>query len=632
MPIAPLAPSAQTAACATPRGATATRPPRVLLSTPLGPYEPYYYDTKLEDVWNQRFSRGCDIFTVTGHIHVHFAHAIAQNIGAPSVFLEYPTEQNFLDELARGYDFVGISGFQHQIDAVIRMGELVRERSPGTQVVVGAWAAMGIAARYPQEVWRRFADHLCVGEGIAFMRELLGEDPKAPISITHLPRGSYTFPWVDRYLPGNIGAIVASLGCTRGCDFCGPTTLLDRRRQELLSPQQVARELDRLWCEDPDLLSCAMYEEDSFTKKEYLMEVGRLIREETTHGLSRVNLMILGSIRSLEQWDLDDVARCGVSSVFIGVESKFAPGTYEKSRGRTAREVFRELHRRGVATIGGWMAGFDFQTRENIEEDLQFFVSLEPTMQQLTRVGAFAGTELYDRLVAEGRVDPDTVEWETVSFFGGGGLQPLHLEEHEVMALIDRGYRQLYETWGSCFARLFAVNLNGYEYCSQHADPALRYDRSRYHLRLAGRAYPFIKAMEVYAPNGAVRQRMRKLRDRYRRVVGPPTLAQRGLERMYLAMAGRAKRQSADRGGQVQVGPEPCKRYDYTGPRVPGERPYVVSKPNLDLPYLMHATAREPVQRTLAVASAALNGLESRLLRRTLAPELRECLPSGASR
>ncbi len=65
--------------------------PGVLLSTALGPYEAYYYDTSLTDVWNQRFSRGCDVFTVNGHIHTHFAHVLAQNISAKCVFLEYPT-------------------------------------------------------------------------------------------------------------------------------------------------------------------------------------------------------------------------------------------------------------------------------------------------------------------------------------------------------------------------------------------------------------------------------------------------------------------------------------------------------------------------------------------------------------
>ena len=132
------------------------RRPRVLLTSALGPYEPYYYDTSLTDVWNQRFSRGCDIFTVNGHIHTHFAHALAQNLDADTVFLEYPTRKNFLAELEHGYDYVGISGFQHQVDAIVRMARLVRERSPGSTIIIGGWAAMGLRRLSPQE-WKAWA-------------------------------------------------------------------------------------------------------------------------------------------------------------------------------------------------------------------------------------------------------------------------------------------------------------------------------------------------------------------------------------------------------------------------------------------------------------------------------------------
>lgn len=598
----------------------------MLLTTALGPYEPYYYDTSLTDVWNQRFSRGCDIFTVNGHIHTHFAHALAQNIDADTVFLEYPTRKNFLAELERDYDYVGISGFQHQVDAIVRMTKLVRERSPKSVIIIGGWAAMGLGAIYPRHEWKAWADHLCAEEGIAFMRRLLGQEPRAPISITHLPKGSFTFSWLDRHLPGNIGAIVASMGCTRGCDFCGPSSIYDRRRIELLSPRQVVSELDRLWHAHPGLSSCAVYEEDSFLKKDYLMEVGRLIREETEFGLSRINLMILGGIRSLEPWEFDEILRCGVSQVFIGVESKLAPENYDKARGRTARQVFHELHRRGIATIGGWMAGFDFQTRENIEEDLAHFVSLEPTLQQLARVCAFPGTPLWERVKAEGRVDPEQLDWRTFSFFGGGGLKPKNLEAHEVMEIVDRGYRKLYETWGSCFARLFNVNMNGWEYCSQHSDPCLRYDRARLHRRLSGRAYPFMKAHEVFAPNGTVRHRMRGLRQRYEHLFGRPTLAQRALERLYLSLARRAKEGRLFKLPGNMVKTEPFKRYDYTVARRPGECPYVATHPNLNLRYGLYRRARDAAYGGMVLTNRLLNRAE-RALVRELEPELTECLP-----
>ena len=47
---------------------------------------------------------------------------------------------------------------------------------------------------------------------------------------------------------------------------------------------------------------------------------------------------------------------------------------YGKKEGLSHKEVFEGLHRVGISTTGAWMVGFDFQTRENIEEDLQDFI------------------------------------------------------------------------------------------------------------------------------------------------------------------------------------------------------------------------------------------------------------------
>ena len=83
--------------------------------------------------------------------------------------------------------------------------------------------------------------------------------------------------------------------------------------------------------------------------------------------------------------------------------------------------LFDGLHRVGISTTGAWMVGFDFQTRENIEEDLQDFIDLAPSLQQLTRVCPFPPTPLWRMLKDEGRIRED-VKWEDISFYGGGGM------------------------------------------------------------------------------------------------------------------------------------------------------------------------------------------------------------------
>jgi len=582
---------------------------RVLLSTPVGPYDTHFYNQSLTDVMDQRFSRGCGIFTLRGHIHINFAHVLAQNIKAPAVFLEYPTWADYDEELRRGYDVIGIHGFHNQRDVVVEMCKRARELAPGARILLGGWAGVGIANIFPEEEWRQFADAVCMGEGIEFMRRELGEDVKAPVRVTHLPRCSTAIPWLEPHPPGDMGTIVASLGCPNGCDFCGTTHMFSRKRIRLLSAEDTFEEMKRYFRETPHLLSVNLIEEDSFADRKFMKRLGKLIQEDTEFGIERLNFFCLSANQSLSKWDMDDVLRTGVSSIFIGVESKFAPEEgYTKRTGRTIEETFHELHRRGISTIGAWMCGFDFQTRDNMEEDLQSFIALEPTFQQLTRLCPFPGTPLWQKLADDGRIRPGEVASEEISFFGGGGMKPKHFFDHEIMEIVERGYVKLYETWGACFFRQWKISLNGYEYCKDHPDPLIR-RRARFHRTMAGEMFPLARAMEVHAPNSTVRKRVRDERSRYARLLGPPSPAQLMLEKLVLGAARKAARKEVECPANVYPKTEPFKRYEYHRHAAPGECPYTVTHPRRELSYRLYDARRRARNRVFNGAAKLIEGV-----------------------
>jgi len=566
--------------------------PQVLLTTPVGPYDTHYYNQSLTDVMDQRFSRGCEIFTMRGHIHINFAHVLAQNISAPTVFLEYPTWDDFETELAAKPSIVGINGFHNQRDVVIAMCKRTRALCPNATILLGGWAGIGIKHTMPEAEWKQFADDICEGDGVGFLRAKLGEEVNRPIDVTHLPKCSAAIPWLEPHPRGDMGTVVASLGCPHGCDFCGTTHMYSRRRVRLLKADKVFDEMKRYFREDDRLVSVNLIEEDSFADPKFIRRLGELIQNDQEIGIERLNFFCLSSNSSLSKFDFDEILKTGVSSIFIGVESKFAPGEgYKKRDGRSIEETFRELHRRGIGTIGAWMLGFDFQNRENVEEDLRSFIDLEPTFQQLTRLCPFPGTTLWNRMVEEGRVDPARVPAEAISFFGGGGLVPKHFYDHEIMEIIERGYTKLYETWGACLFRQWKVNMNGYEYGAAHADPIIR-RRSRFHRRMAREIYPLTLAMEVHAPNGTVRKRVRDQRNRYVELFGPPTTAQKFLERFVMRKADHAAEREARLPLNFTPKQEPYKRYQYARTAPPGECPYTVTHPNRELSYRLHDLRR----------------------------------------
>jgi hypothetical protein len=591
---------------------------KILFSSTWGPYQEQYFNTSPTDVMNQRFSRGCGIFSLAGHLHMNWAHLIAQNVDAPSVFLEYPRREDFEAEILQGYDLVALSSFHNQVDDLVEMCRLVRAKAPRSKIVLGGWGAVGLEATLSEHELRQLCDHLCHEEGIRFFRQLLGEDPTRPMFHSHLPRWSYSLPIVNRRPLGSTPVVVASVGCPMGCDFCGTTEMFCQTRIPLMTPEQVHRELRRAWREDPDTPQATLLEEDSFQDREFMDELGRRLREDPEFGLAYYNFYCLASIGSISKWSFEEMALTGCSVAFIGVESKFAPDHgYRKRKGLTAKEVFDGLHRVGISTTGAWMAGFDFQDRSNIQEDLQEFIDLQPTTQQLTRVCPFPATPMWKRMREEGRIRKD-VRWEEVSFYGGGGAAPKNFTEHEIMGLIEQGYRQLYETWGASIARMLDVHLRGYEYCTEnrHRNRYLG-DRAIFHKRQAITVFPLLKPMEIFAPNSIVRKRMKDLRRRYLRLCGPPTTYQKALERVMLGVSGAARLADLVYPQDNIMVEEPFRKYTYAkpAPAYP-ECPYEVTHPGVqareDMARRTRLRVRGVMQRTERLMRAVdrIRGLE----------------------
>jgi haloalkane dehalogenase len=579
----------------------------VLLTTPVGPYDTHYYNQSLTDVMDQRFSRGCDIFTMRGHIHINFAHVLAQNIQAPTVFLEYPTWEDFETEIANKPTIIGINGFHNQRDIVVQMAKRARVLSPESTILLGGWAGVGVKSCVPEDEWKQYADDICEGEGVGFLREKLGEDVNAPIDVTHLPKCAAAIPWLEPHPEGDMGTVVASLGCPHGCDFCGTTHMYSRRRVRLLKADKVFDEMKRYFRDHEKLVSINLIEEDSFADPKFMRRLSELVCADEEFGIERLNFFCLSSNSSLSKFDFDDILRTGVSSIFIGVESKFAPGEgYKKRDGRTIDETFRELHRRGIGTIGAWMLGFDFQNRENVTEDLNAFIDLEPTFQQLTRLCPFPGTTLWRRLVEEERIDPKQIPTEAISFFGGGGMVPENFYDHEIMELIESGYVKLYETWGACMFRQWKVGLNGFEYCSTHDDPIIR-RRAEFHRRMVHEIYPLTLAMEYHAPNGTVRKKVRDQRTRYFKNFGEPSTAQKLLEKFVLRKAHKAAKDEQSNPINFRPKEEPYKRYEYARTAKPGEQPYTVTHPSRELSYQIHDMRRRARTAVLGGIAQLLN-------------------------
>jgi haloalkane dehalogenase len=558
--------------------------PSILLSGVIGPHGNIHFDLA-----GDRLTRDQDIFTLKSHFHYVALHFLAQNLSSPCVVLEHPSLEDFEEELRKGYDFVGINFTLANIPKTLQMCDAVRRAAPQTQIVLGGYGTSCFTTIFKgnQEI-RKLADHICYGEGVEFLRKLLGEPVDAPIHQPVGPRGASSLPWLDPLRPGTGGFVVSGLGCPNMCEYCATSAYYEGEFIELATAEQLFEGMKQIWKHQPECRdTVGIFDENLYKDPGKVASLGKLIREDEEFGLGKLSYFSFGTIADLSRYDVvEDLVMNGVGSIWIGVESLYSP--LPKRQGRDVKEVFDELHAHGISTTGSWIGGWDFHDKENIEEDLEYFIALEPTRSQLFPLYPPPGTALYERLASEGRLPDITLArtyWGRTSGaeFGFPDWKK-NFTEQEIQAFVDTGHRRLYEHAGSSVMRALRVHLNGYEFCKNSAHEILREQRSELHRAQCAEAYRLIDVCEFFAPNAKVRAKIGKIRSDYHRLFGEPTIRQQVMSK-YAFLKGCLYKMETVVGRPPPAEP-PFRRYAYERkPMGTLEKPYVTAYPHPDPGY-----------------------------------------------
>src|SRR5437667_3998078 len=154
---------------------------RVLLTSVFGPYaqDDEFGSRAINpmELYHNQVTRAQGAFSLRMFHRSWGIMMIQENISAPCTVLDFPTRADFARELTtNAYDIVGISSIIVNIGKVREMCRLVRKLSPHSVIVVGGHVAAVSAIEAMID-----ADYVVRGEGIAWMRGLLGENTEAPI-------------------------------------------------------------------------------------------------------------------------------------------------------------------------------------------------------------------------------------------------------------------------------------------------------------------------------------------------------------------------------------------------------------------------------------------------------------------
>jgi hypothetical protein len=499
-----------------PKGPTA----RVLLSSVFGPYaqDDQFGSRKINpmELYHNQVTREQGPFSLRMFHRSWGILMIQQNISAPTTVLDFPTREAFENELlAHEYDVVGISSIIVNVGKVAEMCRIVRRVSPRSAIVIG-----GHVSAIPGIEEMVDADHIVRGDGIAWMRQYLGENPAAPIKHPAIVSG-FEARTLGLKLPQAEGStaatIIPSVGCPMGCNFC-TTSAFFGGKGKYLNFFNTGDELFAVMSEMEGRLgvrSFFMMDENFLLHKRRALELLELMKKHSKAWA----LYVFSSANAIRQYTMRELVELGVSWVWMGLESPRS--SYTKLEGTDTKALTGELRKHGIKLLGSTIVGLEHHTPENIEAEIEHAVAHDTDFHQFMLYTPVPGTPLFAEMTEQGRM-LDGVELADIHGQHAFNFEHAAISRDDSKRFLDQAFRRDFERNGPSIYRICKTTLEGWQRYKNDPDPRVR-ARFTWEARSLRDGYAAaLWAMEKHlgGANRAVAERVRGLRQEIGREFG----------------------------------------------------------------------------------------------------------------
>jgi hypothetical protein len=515
--------------------------PRVLLSSvfkPFGVDSVYSRVDSKPELFHNQLTKYQGVFSLRANMYSFGLHTIANNIEVPTTVLDFPTLERFRREVKKGYDIVGIGAIAPNFQKVKRMVEDARELSPRSTIVVG-----GFCATIPKLKKMLDVDYVCVGDGITFMRDLLGLPKEFKFKDAQMYGESREILGVPVLGLRRYPYIVVGLGCSYGCDFCSPSHFFGRRHVKFLKTgEEIFELMVRLEKKYRSNLICLIGDDN------FLLDLKRAeeLRKCVAASGKVFNMLVFGSADRVVEFGPEKLAEMGAGTMWIGRESKFS--AYPKNRGIDMAALVAELKRYGIKTTLSSILLLDRHTRENIEEDISEHLACRPCMSQFSHYAPVPGTPLYDRLSEEGRILTAIPLEEWHAFNQPWFVHP-EFNLRQAKAVQEHAYQRDFHELGPSLMRYIETEFEGWKNLKDSPKPNLK-ARAQYFAGEMNKYKIMLLAMEHLAPDAAMRGMVRELRERVEACFGKAGPLARAVARG-LFVTGRLREERTRRFGDA---------------------------------------------------------------------------------
>jgi len=525
---------------------TASGRKRILLSGVFGPFgvdDDFGRRENIMELFHNQVTREQGAASFRFHHRSFGLYFLAENVDADVTVLDFPSKRAFERELKNGYDIVGISFIAPNFVKAKEMARLVRLGAPGAVVILGGH---GAAIEGVEKLID--CDHVIRGEGVAWLRRFLGQDPAAPIVHPVLP-STERQSILGVPLTGVCSSLlVPGLGCVNGCRFCSTTHFFGKTYTPYLASGRAifdnavriaaARGTDSFFVMDENFLK------DTRRARELLE---RMEREQRFF-----KFQIFSSAEAIMAFGLDELVRLGVTFVWMGVETKNREANFSKNAGVDPKWLVRELRERGINVLASGILCMEHHTQQNIQEDIDHLVDLEADFTQFMLLTPLPTTALYEEKKAAGllREELPFEEWHGQKMLN---YRHPHFPGDAAERWITQAFRQEYAENSSSIYRVTETALRGYLHLAgvEKRDACLEARLEQARERLAEYAL-ILPVVERHAVNQLERERVVDLTRRIAETLGKPGVKVRAIHLAIRALAARWRWRVWLRGDAIQ--------------------------------------------------------------------------------
>jgi anaerobic magnesium-protoporphyrin IX monomethyl ester cyclase len=243
----------------------------------------------------------------------------------------------------------------------------------------------------------------------------LAEMPFPAWYLFKLDRYTNLQPTVDQ-VDGLSLPILTSRGCPYRCTYCSQ---IGPRRWRARSVDSVVDEW-RWLVREQGAAEIGVLDDSFNIGRQRVLDICQRLVDE---GLNHVPWIMINGIRAnlADEEVLGAMKRAGCIRAAFGVESgnqAILDTVVDKQLTLDqVRSAFKAARAVGMETIGFFIIGLPGETEETLNDTIRFACELDPVVANFSIATPFPGTEMYNRVKAEGRMLAET--WDDFVFFEG---------------------------------------------------------------------------------------------------------------------------------------------------------------------------------------------------------------------